>query len=460
MVQASKCGVNLPTISDSLSSLKAELHRHVISPKLCLKMEKCDPDSKDDAPEEPLYPFTILFRSTYEREGDGYGWRWFTVLESTNAHDFPVAHPYSWMGLGDALPLLRLASYSPTIRLMLEDMLKESVSGIPPPGLPYFRREYRMEISSWITDSLEKQRATLAGPLRAVMARGNMMLLWGCTDIAPFYCKIVHPSVKEAAITGIVHQLFPGLVVGPFSIDAKRNVMLSWDFGMTSVECCEDQECATFREQLETEAEREALIAITAIHQRSVDYMSSLRKTHLWRDTGIESFKKGYISFVDDLTREKLIGDDLCRALKAISPAVERICDEVQLANLPSVLCHGDLRPGILTCPQGARRKRLIFDWHNSTISHPFFDIVSLREIELDSFFALWKGYCSPDEALEAFSRIDALWLGWRACRALPSHISLSPSARRICDHEEIAGDISGFLSKANEWILDEEKGS
>lgn len=143
------------------------------------------------------------------------------------------------MGLKDALPKLRARSYSPSIRMTLEDALELSVSSIPPPGYPYFCRGYRREIQSWVVDSLRRQGATLVGPLTEIVVRGSCIFLWGPTDKEDkegVYCKLVHPSVKEAASTAMILRLFPDLVVTPLSIDEKRNVLLSWDFGMTSLE--------------------------------------------------------------------------------------------------------------------------------------------------------------------------------------------------------------------------------
>ena len=235
VVQSTADGVVLPKFPgvDFFPEFKAVVGRHVLAGPRA-------PEIMNGDTEEQEWPLTLVFINRSEYEKDERDIQKIAVLDSTNVNDFPVAQTYSWMELQDAFPILRAGSYSRSMLMTLEDALNQSLTALPPPGYPYFCRKYRGLIRSWAADSLKAQGATLAGPLTEQTIHGDYMLLKGHTDKASFYCKLVHPSVKEAAITAMIHRLFPDLVVTPVAIDETRNVMLSWDFGITCLDELEE----------------------------------------------------------------------------------------------------------------------------------------------------------------------------------------------------------------------------
>ena len=271
-----------------------------------------------------------------------------------------------------------------------------------------------------------------------------------------FFCKVLHSSTNEAAITAVVSQLFPNPVVRPLAVNARQNIKLSRHFGTTCEYECDDMECESSAQLLEKKCIREAVEALTLILVQSIRLMPELRKSGLFGNTGLDVIKKDYCSFIKHLRQHNLASDNAFRKLEEASGKVETLCNEVELAGIPSVLCHGGLGLHNLTCPQGEERRRLVFDWGEAAISHPFFDIERAhgREEVDGSCFSSWSNYCDNDSALRAYRAISALSQFWNVCKRLWPSIAMKSFLLSSEYRADTSDCISYFLRAVNAWSL------
>ena len=420
---------------------------------------------------EAQWPLEGLLKGEYdpdeesEVEHDVGGLEDYALIESTLPQDFALAQPYSWVPLGDVLRSARCSTYPSILYRLLDEMLRECATGTPRPELLSFASSaFRMDMHKWIADSLGELGYFLAEPSKMNVFRSTdeQLFLLGVAECgSSFFCKALHFSVNEAAITAMVSQLFPDLVVRPLSVSVRQNIILKFSrkFGKTCYHECSDTECQTSACTFEKECRKKAMEATTSIHVQPLRLMPELQRSGLFSNTRIDMMRKDYSLFIKHLRQHSLVSDETFQKLEAISAKVETLCDEVELAGIPSVLCHGDLGLHNLTCAQGGGKKRLIFDWGEATISHPFFDIeIAYGHQEVDvSCFSSWSKYCDKDTALRGYCAVQVLVGFWDVYRRLWPSIAVKSFLLSRAKRAEILEDISYFLREADAWTVSNE---
>ena len=452
----------LPTVPGKLVSyyaMEKYISRHIVV---------CRSAGGDSATEESPWPVEILLSGRYDPDEDSGAepdvnrLEGFVLLESTLLQDFELASPYSWIPLSDAVWSARCSRYPSIVYRLLSGILKECATGAVSPELPCFvSRAFRTDMHEWIARTLEELGYVVVHPFMHVeRTTGAKLFLSGhAVDGSSFYCKVVHSTVNEAAITAVVGRLFPDLVMRPMSVNVRQNIILSQHFGTQCEEECDSMESKASAELLRKECTKEAVEAMTAIHVESIRLMPELKRSGLFVNTGIDMIRKDYGSFIIHLRQHGLVSGETFRKLEGASSKVEALCDEVELAGIPSVLCHGDLGLHNLTCPQGEKKRRLIFDWGEATISHPFFDIAiayGYREVD-GSCFSAWSKYCNEDTALRAYRGVRVLLDFWHVYRVLWPSVAVNSFLLSREDRAEILDDISCFLREADAWKLSGE---
>ena len=387
----------------------------------------------------------------------------FVLLESTVPQDFALAQSYSWVPLGDALWSTRCSSCPLIVYRLLEGLLRERATGMVYPELPSFvSRAFRTDMHKWIARSLKELGHFSVEPFKMDVVYTTETKLFLSDDTfygSFFYCKVLHSPVNEAAITGVVSQLFPDLVVRPLSVNVRQNIILSRNFGKSSQDECDSMECQANAEALRKECRKKAVEAMTFIHVQSIRFMPKLKASGLFANTGIDMIKKDYCPFIKHLKQHRLVSDETFRKLEATSWKVEALCEEVKLAGIPSVLCHGDLGLHNLTCPQREEKRRLIFDWGEATISHPFFDIAAAHgRWEPDvRCFSSWSKHCDEDIALRAYRGARVLFNFWHIYKRLWPSVAVKSFLLSREYRADILDDISYFLREADAWTLSDE---
>ena len=95
------------------------------------------------------------------------------------------------------------------------------------------------------------------------------------------------------------------------------------------------------------------------------------------------------------------------------------MCNTLASYSVPQTLVHGDLHPGNIAQAQGKYR---FFDWTDGCISHPFFDLVTLLNLEImpPNLLAarqdLIRFYL---ELWTAYEPIERLWSAWQLAQTL-----------------------------------------
>ncbi len=99
--------------------------------------------------------------------------------------------------------------------------------------------------------------------------------------------------------------------------------------------------------------------------------------------------------------------------------SLKAMCNTLASYSVPQTLVHGDLHPGNIAQAQGKYR---FFDWTDGCISHPFFDLVTLLNLEImpTNLLAarqdLIRFYL---ELWTAYEPIERLWSAWQLAQTL-----------------------------------------
>ncbi|MEO1378551.1 MAG: phosphotransferase, partial [Cyanobacteria bacterium J06635_10] len=118
------------------------------------------------------------------------------------------------------------------------------------------------------------------------------------------------------------------------------------------------------------------------------------------------------VLFNDEITISQLKESEI-KQLQSLAPHLKKLCSQLASYQIPQTLVHGDLHLGNAVLYQD---NYIIFDWTDSCISHPFFDMFELFFIRknipfLSSVSSLRDEYLSQWTAYEPKSRLLEAWM-------------------------------------------------
>jgi Phosphotransferase enzyme family len=287
--------------------------------------------------------------------------------------------------------------------------------------LPWAEPAWRERAERWIAEQVGRLGRDPTGPVAEVKMRPWSAVLRAPTSAGDVYFKANLPALaNEPALTRLLARIDPGHVLPVLAEEPGEGWMLQADGGPTmrsrldgsddvprwermlagyaelQVRACEDVE-----ELLAAGAPDRRLAALPGLFERLVE------------------------GEADDL--------------RGLAPRVAELCAELEAFGLPASVDHGDLHAGNVLAPGD---EYVFFDWHEGTVSHPFFSMVVVMQclahdhgIEpgaaaaarlRDAYLAPWAGsggHGSLQGALDLALRVGPLTraLGWaRALRGLP----------------------------------------
>ncbi|MGB3560986.1 MAG: aminoglycoside phosphotransferase family protein, partial [Geitlerinemataceae cyanobacterium] len=152
-------------------------------------------------------------------------------------------------------------------------------------------------------------------------------------------------------------------------------------------------------------------------------------------------------SQIDDLFNHETVLSQLKAAeldkLHALAPSLKRLCLQLANYNIPQTLVHGDLHLGNVALHKDSY---LFFDWTDSCISHPFFDLFQLFFYPKVQIFSatipkLRDEYLSQWTLYEPIERLREAWALAKPLCALHHAITyqhivacLEPRAQQECN--------------------------
>ena len=116
--------------------------------------------------------------------------------------------------------------------------------------------------------------------------------------------------------------------------------------------------------------------AIAEFHQKASKHVDKLKQVGM-DDTSPQQMRSTLPKFICEMQEMEIPTDEGAQIMRKQLPNLCRELDVLTNGKVPVTVCHGNLHEDNLTWSDSVDDKPLLFDWFDSTISHPFFDINS-----------------------------------------------------------------------------------
>jgi len=340
---------------------------------------------------------TTLRYASYRRSEDAQQIDAVYVLESHR----PAWEPQdsaAWVGrttLAD-LPLAH-----PEHRALAVAHLAEAESGqIPKLRPPWARVGWFEQAAAWTRSELARLGYRQTAAVEQVKSWGISCILRAHTASGDVYFKVASSLplfAHEPALMRGLSGFYPDHIPAPLSIDEQRRWMLLADFGVSigldaPIEVREEM-LRLYGELQRDAASRVDDLLVMGCLDRRLDRLA-LQVDPLLEDTA---------TLASQLDAAEI------KRLRALAPRLKAICAELASYAVPPTLVHGDLHLDNVARPAGSY---LFFDWTDGCVAHPFFDTISIFEVEdpqvqvrlRDSYLGAWAANEPIERLLEAWA--------------------------------------------------------
>jgi hypothetical protein len=270
---------------------------------------------------------------------------------------------------GDWIDLKTLGNLTlklPEHKSVIETYLREIESGeIPELRPPWAREGWLKSVSQWIDQQLLELNYQRLSPIECIKSWGISCVLRVNTSGGNLYLKQASTLplfCNEPVVTAELANLFPGHIPNILSIDTQRHWMLLADFG------------EPIGRDAPIKLQKDIYRLFAQIQIKSVQHIDNLlsvgcldRRLH-WLATQID------ILLNDEIVLSQLQAEEI-KQLQTFAPYLQNLCSQLDSYQIPQTLVHGDLHLGNVASYQN---KYIFFDWTDSCISHPFFDMFAL----------------------------------------------------------------------------------
>jgi hypothetical protein len=277
-------------------------------------------------------------------------------------------------------------------------------------------------VEGWIDRQLEELGLQATGAVEQPHVRPWSTVLRMPTTGGDVWFKANIPLLAyEAAVLDLLAARRPDFVPGLLATDVDRGWMLMADGG------------ERLREIVERERDLGRWLDVLPRYGRlQIDMAEDLdRLLDLGLpDRRLETLASRYEELIG---RVDTVTNDESRRLRALSPAIAELCEQLASAGVPETIQHDDLHDGQVFVRDG---RYLFFDWGDACVSHPFFSMSvtlegglawGLDDVEGSEDIAPYRdSYLEPFRDFGALAELQAaheiaLRLGW-ICRALNVH--------------------------------------
>lgn len=325
-------------------------------------------------------------------------------------------------------------------------LIEGETERVPTARVPWARRGWYEEAALWIRDRLAEQGMALSGPIELTRVWSLSCVLRCPVGDEVVYFKAATPFFRhEASITAILSRRYPAWIPDLVATDWTRGWLLLRDFGGETLWGGPP------------EALKEVVKIMAQVQCASTQYIDELIAAGC-RDRRLHSLPDDINRLLKhELTNELTGAEDLER-LRHLTPVFETLYERLQSIALPDTVLHGDFHPG-----NAARVNDTycIFDWTDSCIAHPFFDLLpflhSLRGDEhaltrqqvVDEYLGSWEQYLPR-------ARLDE---AWRITQVLGSlfhaigYLAITENMEEA-DRWEIGNGVRGWLQHVLEAEL------
>jgi hypothetical protein len=340
-------------------------------------------------------PITILRQTRRPQKSESGVNHRFYDLEAHAALQIPSGA--RWVSREELDPL---SLAPPEQRAPLERAFEERLSEqIPPQRSPWALLGWHEQAVQWITDRLHQQAVTITGPIEQFYLWNITSVLKAPTTGGDYYFKAAHPMFPhEARLSLTLSEEYPGRVPHVVAADFERNWFLMKGFeGKKLGEVEEDpkawEQAARLFAQIQVESvERvEEYLALGCLDRRLPRFPALL-----------DELLNDEASLRTD--PEVDLPGEWMELLRGFQPQFLERVRELDEFQIPPSLLHGDLHPfNIVLAEEGP----LIFDWSDSAIGPPFFDLLTDRN-DVSRLPDLVNVYLEPWIAFAPMDRLKA----------------------------------------------------
>ena len=290
----------------------------------------------------------------------------------------------------------------PEYKSAIEEYLTEIESGdIPEVRSPWARAGWLSSATQWIEAQLSELNYKQLAPVECIKNWGISCVLRVSTDCGNLYLKEASTLplfCNEPVVTSELAKLFPEHIPTVLSIDSERHWMLLADFGKP-----------IGRDAL-IKVQKDVYRLLAQIQIKSVDCIDSLLNVGCL-DRRLEKLATQIDGLFTDKNAISQFKQTEIQQLQALAPNLKNLCFQLAEYTIPQTLVHGDLHLGNVALDKD---NYLIFDWTDSCISHPFFDmfefyfsrnipLLSSAESVRDEYLTQWTVYEPKSRLLEAW---------------------------------------------------------
>lgn len=264
------------------------------------------------------------------------------------------------------------------IEKYLIDLESDTIPKLRP---PWAQSGWFSEASAWVEEQLEKleyQQITPVEYLRSwsiscvlkVETTAGTIYLKAASTFLPLFCD-------EPIVTAELASLFPNHMPTVISINRQRHWMLLEDFGKpiggnVSLQVQQDIYRLFAQIQIQSVEQRDRLLSIGCLDRR-LDILQSQIAPLINDENSLSELSAAEIE-----------------QLHKLAPKLKNLCSQLASYKIPETLVHGDLHLNNVALH---KNNYLFFDWTDSCISHPFFDLFELfLESNQKSLFGRLKG--------------------------------------------------------------------
>ncbi|MGB3637256.1 MAG: phosphotransferase [Rivularia sp. (in: cyanobacteria)] len=302
----------------------------------------------------------------------------------------------SWI---NSATLKNLALKLPEHKSVVEEYLTEIESGnIPEVRSPWARVGWFDSASQWMKEQLQELNYKQLSSIECIKNWGISCVLRVNTDCGNLYLKEASTLplfCNEPVVTKELASLFPEHIPTVLSINSERHWMLLADFG------------EPIGRNSSVKVKKDVYRLLPQIQIKSVEHIDNLLNIGCL-DRRLEKLA----TQIDALFNDKFVLSQLKEAeieqLIKIAPHLKILCSQLAEYKIPQTLVHGDLHLGNVALYND---NYLLFDWTDSCISHPFFDMfqlffaennTSVKDLQ-DEYLAKWNFYEPKSRLLEAW---------------------------------------------------------
>ncbi|MGB6294826.1 MAG: phosphotransferase [Rivularia sp. (in: cyanobacteria)] len=269
---------------------------------------------------------------------------------------------------------------------------------IPQVRSPWARVGWFDSASQWISEQLQELKYDQLSPVECIKSWGISCILRVSTNHGNLYLKEASTLplfCNEPVVTKELAKLFPEHIPNVLSINSERHWMLLADFG------------EPIGRNSSVKAKKDVYRLLAQIQIKSVEHIDNLLNVGCL-DRRLEKLA----TQIDSLLNDEIV---LCQLKEAeieqlikIAPHLKNLCSQLAKYKIPQTLVHGDLHLGNVAL---YNYNYLLFDWTDSCISHPFFDMfllffaennTSIKHLQ-DEYLNQWTTYEPKSRLLEAW---------------------------------------------------------